>query len=98
VVANRTVNGEQCYIVWNVDDLKISHGNPNAVTEVIWSLSKAFGKEAPLTITCGKAHNYLGMTFDYSSPGKVKIIMVDCIKKILDDMPPNLTENQQPQL
>jgi hypothetical protein len=31
-VANKMMNGKQCTILWHVDDLKISHVDPNAVT------------------------------------------------------------------
>jgi hypothetical protein len=34
-------------------------------------LSEEFGKEAPLTITRGKVHEYLGMQLDFTTPGKV---------------------------
>ena len=39
-----------------------------------------------MTITRGKVHKYLGMTIDYSSPGKVILSMIDYIGKILDDI------------
>ena len=34
-VANKTINGKQCTIVWYVDDNKISHVDANVVTEII---------------------------------------------------------------
>ena len=81
------INGKQCTIIWHVDDLKISHVDPEVVTAVIEGLKSEFGKEAPLTITRGKIHEYLGMTFDYSLRGKVKITMIDYIKKMLAELP-----------
>jgi hypothetical protein len=43
-----------------------------------------FGNEAPLTITMGKVHDYLGrMTLNYSETGKVKIKMLDYVERIL---------------
>ena len=89
-VANKDINGSQCTIVWHVDDLKISHVDPNVVTDILDKLSEEFGKEAPLTITRGKKHDYLGMVLDYSVPGKVKIIMSDYIKGILDEVPSDM--------
>jgi hypothetical protein len=65
------INGKQCTILWHVDNLKISHVDPSVVKSVIELLQSEFGKEAPLTITRGKVHKYLGMTIDYSIPGKV---------------------------
>eukprot|EP00957_Ditylum_brightwellii_P055616 4214755-Ditylum_brightwellii.AAC.1 len=34
-VASKEINGSQCSVVWHVDDLKISHKDANAVTEII---------------------------------------------------------------
>jgi hypothetical protein len=56
-VANKLVKGEQCTIIWHVDDLKISHKDPEVVSSVIAMLEQVFGKEAPLTITQGKYMN-----------------------------------------
>ena len=46
-VANKTINGHQMTIVWHVDDLKISHKDPSAVTEYINKLRGKYSKEAP---------------------------------------------------
>jgi hypothetical protein len=59
-VANKTINGKQCTIVWHVDDLKISHVDPEVVSDIIKQLEGEFAKEAPLTINRGKSHDYLG--------------------------------------
>jgi hypothetical protein len=48
-----------------VDDLKISHEDPDVVSQIIELFKGAYGKEAPLTITRGKVHEYLGMTLAY---------------------------------
>jgi hypothetical protein len=89
-VDNKTVNGKQCTILWHVDDLKISHVDPKVVNSVIGQLEEEFGKEAPLTITRGKVHDYLGMTIDYGTPGKVKITMINYIMNLLKDLPANM--------
>ena len=34
-VANKTVNGKQCTILWHVGDLKISHVDLEVVTDMI---------------------------------------------------------------
>lgn len=39
---------------------------------------------APLTVTRGKIHDYLGMTIDYSIPGKVQVSMEDYINSMLE--------------
>jgi len=76
-VANKTVNGSQCTVLWHVDDLKISHKEKDVVNSVIDYLSKRYGKEAPLTVNRGKTHRYLGMVLDYSVNGRVQISMGD---------------------
>jgi hypothetical protein len=70
-----------------VDDLKISHVDPNGVTEVIQLLEAVFRKDAPLTKMRQKVYDHLGMTLDFSSPGQAKILMIDYIKDMLEDMP-----------
>ncbi|KAI2491389.1 Reverse transcriptase (RNA-dependent DNA polymerase) [Fragilaria crotonensis] len=57
------------------------------VTDVIELLKSEFGNEAPLTITRGKVHEYLGMTIDFSIDGKVMFKMFDYIKTMLDELP-----------
>jgi hypothetical protein len=85
--ANKMIDGKQCTIIWHVDDLKISHVDPEAVTCMIKLIDEEFGKEAPITVTRGKVHDYLGMTLDYSTKGKVHIKMLDSVAKMLQDLP-----------
>jgi hypothetical protein len=89
-VANKTIDGTQCTIVWHVDDLKISHANPDVVTNIIGKISSIFGNEAPLTVCRGKKHDYLGMELDYSQKGKVIIRMEKYIQQILEGAPEDL--------
>jgi hypothetical protein len=39
-VANKDIDGKQCTILWHVDDLKISHKDPEVVTTIIAQLEK----------------------------------------------------------
>jgi hypothetical protein len=86
-VANKKVDGKQCTVVWHVDDLKISHVDPKVVTTILNLLDGRYGQEivggkrAPLTVTRGKIHDYLGMTLDY---------MRDYVKKVLNKMPADM--------
>eukprot|EP00978_Attheya_sp_CCMP212_P044734 scaffold320412_cov39-Attheya_sp.AAC.1 len=84
------INGKQCTIVWHVDNIKISHVDSKAVTSVIDQLQDAFGTETPITVKRGKFHDYLGMTLDFSSPGKVRVTMIDYIKNMLADLPSDM--------
>jgi hypothetical protein len=64
-VANQMIKGNQCTILWHVDDLKISHVDADVFTEVI-GLESELRKEAPLTNSRGKkVHEYLGMVINY---------------------------------
>jgi hypothetical protein len=88
-VANKQVNGKQLTVAFHVDDLKVSHVDPKVVDKFLEWIKKLY--EDP-TIrknvrSRGKIHNYLGMTLDYSIPGKVKLLMKDSIIKMLEDFP-----------
>jgi hypothetical protein len=76
-VANETINGKQCTILWHVDDIQISHVDANVETNIIGQLESEFRKEVPLTIRRGKIHDYLGMKIDYSVPGKVPFSIIE---------------------
>ena len=52
------INGKQCTIVWYVDDNKVSHVDPEVVSEVINLMKKYFGD---LSVTRGKEHRFLGI-------------------------------------
>ena len=89
-VANKTVNGQQVTVGWHVDDLKISHVDPDVVEDLVSVLQNEFGKEAPLTVTRGEVHEYLVMTIDYTVDGKVQIYMYDYIDRMIADAPADL--------
>jgi hypothetical protein len=83
-VANKVIDGKQCTILWHVDDLKISHVESEVVDEILRLLNVRYGTQAPLTVTRGTVHDYLGMTIDYSIKGKVMIKMDDYVDKVLE--------------
>jgi hypothetical protein len=43
-----------------------------------------------LSKSWGKVHDYLGMTLDFSKPGKVTIMMIDYIKVMIMDLPKDM--------
>jgi hypothetical protein len=88
--ANKMIDGKQCAALWHVEDIKISHEDPKVVDSVLGLLGTRYGKEAPLTVTRGKEHDYLGMTLDYREDGKVKILMIDYIQKMLAELPDDM--------
>jgi hypothetical protein len=70
---------------WNA-----THIDPKVNDRILGLLNGKYGKEAPLTVTQGKIHEYLGMTIDYSIPGKVQITMIPYIQGMLDELPPKM--------
>ena len=84
-VSNKYIYGSQCSILWNVENLKISHVDSKVVGNIINILNKKYGKEAPLTVTWGKFQEYLGMKIYFSTAGKTFIEMEDYFNKILED-------------
>ena len=74
-VANKVINGNQCTIVFYVDDNKISHVEPQVVSNIISELSEHFGK---LPVSRGKKHDYLGMDIKI----KNKLVYISMRKQI----------------
>ena len=90
-VINKMINGKQFTILWHVDDLKLSHEDPNVVTQVLEMINNRYGKEVPITVMRGKVHDYLGMVLDYTEEGRVKISMNQYVNEILDELPADMT-------
>ena len=90
-VANKTVNGSQIQIAvtWNVYDLKVSHKESTEVTKLMMALDGIYGNG--LSVTRGKVHSYLGMDFDFSAMGDVKLSMIPYANQIDDDFPEPIT-------
>jgi hypothetical protein len=83
-VAIKTVNGTHMTVCsWRVDDLKVSHIDPNQVTKFGAWLSKVYG--VAVAEHRGKVHDYLGMMFNFLEKGKVSINMIKYIKNIIAD-------------
>ena len=80
-VANKMINGNQCTIVWYVDDRKVSHVDKKVVSNVIAEIEKHFGK---MDITYGKEHEYLGMKVKITDDKKVLIDMTDQVKEVIE--------------
>ncbi|HNJ38565.1 MAG TPA: reverse transcriptase domain-containing protein [Nitrosomonas sp.] len=86
-VFNKEMYGKQCTVVVYVDDLKISCADGRGVDDVVNDLKKVYGnvnlhKEAII--------DYLGMDFDHSKPGVVKISMTAMIDQVIEEL--NISE------
>ena len=86
-VVNKQVEGSQYTIMWHVDDLKISHTNKEVVTKIIDKINEKYGGIMPVSISRGKIQDYLGMVFDYTTPGEVMIHMYQYINELLTSAP-----------
>jgi len=83
-MANKIIDGSQMTIIWYVDDLKILHKNPDEVSKIIAWIESKYGDIKP---NCGKIHDYLGMTLDFSTPSVLHLSMKDYIENTLDAFP-----------
>ena len=84
-VANCQVWGKQHTVRFHVDDLKSSHVAKKVNDDFLKWLNKMYGNYGAVKATRGHIHDYLGMTFDYSEEGKVKIDMIDYMKAMIED-------------
>ncbi|MEL7342602.1 MAG: Ty1/Copia family ribonuclease HI, partial [Bacteroidota bacterium] len=71
-MANAVIDGKQIIVIWYVDDLKISHVNPNVVSNIIEQIEARFGK---MNVTRGKVHVFLGMTITFNDDRTATIDM-----------------------
>ena len=80
------IDDKQCDIFWQVNYLKTSHVDPAVIFSVLSDIYAEYRKIEKMTITRVKVRKYLKMTIDFSSPGKVIFLMIDCIGNMLDDI------------
>ena len=65
---------------------EISHEDPEEVTKFIEKLREKFEDEFGIVkVKRGKAHAHLGMTLDFTEPGKVKVDVSEMVKKMVED-------------
>ena len=79
-VFNLQKDGKQCTVCLHVDDLLITCVNESIIESVISSLEAVY-KTIP--VHTGTIHFYLGMTFDFSVPGKVRVSMEGYIRDLV---------------
>jgi hypothetical protein len=84
-MCSKTVGEKQMTVCWNVDDLKVSHQDPEQVTEFGDWLSTKYG--VAVATHRGKVHDYLGMIFDFSEKGQVLVTMIEYIKNMIKEFP-----------
>ena len=92
-VCNKIVEHKQHTVRMHVDDIMASHVNPKINTEMVDWMNQKYGELGQVKCTRGKVHDYLGMTFDFSEQGKVKIDMIDYMKGMIEEFPIKLDPN-----
>ena len=90
-VANRMVNKEQHTIRFHVDDIMSSHMDSKVNDEFLQWLNEIHGKHGEVKSTRGKMHDYLGMTFEFTDDGKVKLSMIDYVNDMVDTFPQKIS-------
>ena len=88
-VANKMVRGNQLTICWYVDDLKVSHIEPEVVTNMIRTIEEKFGS---MTVNRGNQQTYLGMNFKIVNK-QVQICMQSYLQECIDAFGESLTSN-----
>ena len=53
-MANKVINGQQCTIVWHVDDLKMSHTQQEVLDDIIEKLTRKYGNKKGLSVQQGR--------------------------------------------
>ena len=91
-VANKIICKKQHTVTWHVDDLKASHVSAKVNDDFYLWLNDKYGDHGEVKATRGDRHDYLAMILDFSTPGVLKVDMVDYVKKMIDEFPEELTD------
>ena len=67
--------------------LNRQHKDPKVIDKIIVSLDDEYDKTGKMTVRQGKIHEYLGMTLDFSRPGKFIMDMEQYIDEVMKDLP-----------
>lgn len=86
-VANKTIDGAQCTVVWYIDDIKVSHVNKSVVENIMKDLENHFGE---LDVTYGNNQEYLGMNISIKDR-KLVIDMEPQIDKLVSFFDEDIT-------
>ncbi len=80
-VANKMINGTQMTLTFHVDDIKISHFDPQEVMRRIDWFKSIYG--ANVGVSRGTTHNHIEMMISYSNR-QLRISMADYVKKVIN--------------
>ena len=94
-ICNREVDGKQHTVRFHVDDLMSSHVDPKVNDEFLIWLNQMYGEYSDVKFTRGEIHDFLGVVFDFTEPGKVRVDMIDYVQQMLDDFSVEFSENDK---
>ena len=81
-VWNKVIIDDQLPMIFHIDDVLMTHKKANVITDHIKLLDEVYAKNDPLSVTCGKIHEYLGMTIDFRVEGQIAFYQFDALKKL----------------
>jgi len=84
------IKSAQHTVAFHVNDLKSSHKDPKVNDDFEKWLEQTYGKQGKVKIKQGKFHEHLGMNFDFSVEGRLKVDMRDYVKEMLGSFPTTL--------
>ena len=93
-VANQMRKGEQHTIRYHVDDVLLSHvdaGVNDGFSK--WCQSK-YGNLKDILVCCGKIHQFLGMTLDFSMDGECRVKQFEHVDDMIESFPEELGEKE----
>ena len=94
-VCNRMIDGKQHTVRFHVDDLMSSHMDPKVNDEFLMWLNEMHGEYAEVKATRGEIHDFLGVVYDFTDPGVVRVDMIDYIRQMLDAFSVEFSENDK---
>ena len=89
---NKIVDGEQLTIQYHIGNCIILCKHKYVVDQFLNQLSGTFGVEKELSITTGNVCDYLGMTIDFSLPGRVVFTMFGYLEDIILEAPADMRQ------
>ena len=78
------VNKKWNTVIFHIDDPINSNIDSKLNDLFLKCLNKMYVNYWEVQATCGKVHEYFGITINFSDTGKVKIDMVYCIRNMID--------------
>ena len=94
-VCNRDVDGKQHTVRFHVDDLWSSHVDSKVNDKFLDWLNEKYGSYGKVQAERGKKFDYLGVNYDLSEPGVLKVDMIEYMKAMVRDFPEDLTDTSE---